>query len=503
MSKRHLVTAAVLTAIALCLAAGCGGGGEPTVDHDEHDKDFSPYRTAGAMEKAYDYSHFFLPEEDGGEQPYVGDPMPYYEDGVYYIYYLKEGGDSYNHSLYLTTTEDFVTYEEVQEPILEASRGSEQDAWVGTGSVVKVGEKYYLFYTGHNDGRDIHETIMVAEGTSPTSFEKKEGWEIAPPAELGQKNDFRDPQAYYDETTDTITLTITAAQNDIGRVVKYTLNGDLSDPQYGGVIFTNPEEIVGDVWNLECSDTFRIGDKWYLTFSAQDGVLWYTSADTRYGVYEAEPKPLDGHLFYAAKSVTDGEDTYMVGWARRSESPSSTQDVRAWAGNLVAQKVVETEDGIVLAPLDAYLAADIQRTLLSESEVSPAAGEYVDSFTCQERYIVTGSFAFEGTGDFGFAFDYNGRKDRYKLVSFSPEQQAMTLSFNLGTTPITSVPVSLEAGRSYPFTYVQEGSVGILYLDGQTALTVRVYGVSGRAVKLYSEDGNVTFSDLKQFTYSY
>ena len=120
MSKRHLVTAAVLTAIALCLAAGCGGGGEPTVDHDEHDKDFSPYRTAGAMEKAYDYSHFFLPEEDGGEQPYVGDPMPYYEDGVYYIYYLKEGGDSYNHSLYLTTTEDFVTYEEVQEPILEA-----------------------------------------------------------------------------------------------------------------------------------------------------------------------------------------------------------------------------------------------------------------------------------------------------------------------------------------------------------------------------------------------
>lgn len=503
MKKRHLITAAVLTALALCFAAGCGGGGEPTVDHDEHDKDFSPYRTAGAMEEAYDYSHFFLPEEDDGDQPYVGDPMPYYEDGVYYIYYLKEGGDSYNHSLYLTTTEDFVTFEEVQEPILEASRGSEQDAWVGTGSVVKVGEKYYLFYTGHNDGRDIHETIMVAEGTSPTSFEKKAGWEIQPPAELGQKNDFRDPQAYYDEATDTITLTVTAAQNDIGRVIKYTLKGDLSDPQYGGVIFTNPEEIVGDVWNLECSDTFQIGDMWYLTFSAQDGVLWYTSADTRYGVYEAEPKPLDGHLFYAAKSVTDGEDTYMVGWARRSESPSSTQDVKAWAGNLVAQKVVETEDGIVLAPLDVYLAADIQRTLLSKSEVSPDAGEYVDSFTCQERYVVTGSFTFEGTGDFGFAFDYNNRKDRYKLVSFSPEQQAMTLSFNLGTTPITSVPVSLEAGTAYTFTYVQEGSVGILYLDGQAALTVRIYGVSGRAVKLYSEDGGVTFTDLKQFTYSY
>ena len=34
----------------------------------------------------------------------------YYEDGIYYIYYLKDGGDSYNHSIYLATTEDFVTY---------------------------------------------------------------------------------------------------------------------------------------------------------------------------------------------------------------------------------------------------------------------------------------------------------------------------------------------------------------------------------------------------------
>ena len=364
--KRHIFTAALALSAVLVLAAGCGGA-SATVDHDEHDKDFSPYRTAGAMEEAYDYSHFFLPEEDDGGQGYVGDPMPYYEDGTYYIYYLKEGGDSYNHSIYLTTTEDFVTFEERQEPVLEASRGSEQDAWIGTGSVVKVGEKYYLFYTGHNTGSAIGEKIMVAEGNDPYTFTKKAGWEIAPPAELGQTNDFRDPQAYYDAATDTIALTITAAQSDIGRVVEYTLKGDLSDPEYGGVIFTNPEDVVGDVWNLECSDTFRIGDKWYLTFSAQDGVLWYTSSDTRYGVYEATPKPLDGHLFYAAKSVTDGEDTYMVGWARRSESPSSTQDVKAWAGNLVAQKVVETEDGIVLAPLDVYLAADIQRTLLSKS----------------------------------------------------------------------------------------------------------------------------------------
>ena len=51
---------------------------------------------------------FFLPDEDGISQPFVGDCMPYYEDGVYYIYYLKEGGVSFRHSVYLVTTEDSV-----------------------------------------------------------------------------------------------------------------------------------------------------------------------------------------------------------------------------------------------------------------------------------------------------------------------------------------------------------------------------------------------------------
>ena len=68
----------LLSGAVLLAAVGCGGG-ESTVDTDPHDKDFSPYRTASAMEAAYDYKHFFLPEEDAAGQGYVGDPMPYYE----------------------------------------------------------------------------------------------------------------------------------------------------------------------------------------------------------------------------------------------------------------------------------------------------------------------------------------------------------------------------------------------------------------------------------------
>ena len=88
----------------------------------ENDKDFSALRTPESQEEAYEYRTFFRPAVDGINQPYVGDTMPYYEDGTWYIYYLKEGGDSYNHSIYLATTKDFVTYTEYDDPILESSR---------------------------------------------------------------------------------------------------------------------------------------------------------------------------------------------------------------------------------------------------------------------------------------------------------------------------------------------------------------------------------------------
>ena len=84
--------------------------------------------TPEAQEKSHSYDIFFRPEIDGESQGYVGDTMPFYEDGTYYIYYLKEGGDAYNHSVYLTTTTDFVHYTELGEPVLSASREDVQDS---------------------------------------------------------------------------------------------------------------------------------------------------------------------------------------------------------------------------------------------------------------------------------------------------------------------------------------------------------------------------------------
>ena len=469
-----------------------------------NDKDFSSLLTPGSQENAYEYLNFFLPEMDGTKQPYVGDPMPYYEDGVYYIYYLKDGGDSFNHSIYLATTTDFVTYTEYDAPVLESSRDGGQDSWIGTGSVVKVEDQYYLFYTGHNGSGSMpfKEKIMVAVGDTLTSFTKLSGWEIAPDSSLGQKNDFRDPQAYYDPDTSIISMTITASQGNVARILKYSVTANLETANYDGIIFSNP---VGDFWNLECTDTFQMGDTWYVTYSAQDDTLWYASSENRYGPY-SEPQRLEGKLFYAAKHVEDGENSYMVGWARRSESPSSTQDVAAWGGNLVVQKIIQKENGeLVLAPVDSLVEQfDERRQLVcGDSHIFLKAGSrysYSDVFIGYESYLLTGEFTYTGNGSFGLAFDFNGKENKYKMISISPSENKLQLLFNEGDTLIAENAIELEKGKTYSFTYIQEGSVGVFYLDGVAALTVRIYGASGKPVMLFAENNSVLFTSLRQYT---
>ena len=491
----------------MTLYAGWDKNTGDTISNPGGDKDFSSLRTPGSQEEAYEYSAFFRPEMDGTSQPYVGDTMPYYEDGVYYIYYLKEAGDSYNHSVYLATTTDFVTYTEVDDVVLEANRDGGQDSWIGTGSVVKVDNKYYFFYTGHGNAAVLEyaEKIMVAVGDTPTSFEKLAGWEITPPSELGQKNDFRDPQAYVDPATGNIILTVTASQAGVARILKYTLSPDLANKHYDGIIFTNDEAKNGDFWNLECSDTFQMGGTHYITYSAQDDTLWYAMSDTPYGPY-GDPVRIDGKLFYAAKHVEDGENCYMVGWARRSESMSSTQDVSGWAGNLAVQKLIRNDDGtLALAPVDSIADTfSVRRALaVEEPHIFVESGSvytYTDAFTCYESFMLTGEFRFTGNGSFGLSFDYNGRHDKNKFISISPADGKLQLLFNEGSTLITETAVELTPGETYSFTYIQEGSVGIFYIDGMAALTVRLYGASGKTIQLFAENNAVLFSSLREYT---
>lgn len=450
------------------------------------------------------YKNFFLPEKKGISQPFVGDCMPYYEDGVYYIYYLKEGGDSFRHSIFLATTTDFLTYEEQEEPVLVSSDDSAaQDAWIGTGSVVKIDDTYYLFYTGHaDDGQhEFNETVMLATSDNLRTFEKVADWEMIPDESLGQKRDFRDPQAYYDEESGNLIFTITAAQDGVARILKYTVSKDLSEITYDGIIFTDP---IGKVYNLECSDTFKIGDYYYLTYSAQDDTLWYARSTEPYGPYE-EPVRMDNPLYYAAKHVDDGENYYMAGWARRSQSETSTSSINEWAGNLVVQEIHQKEDGsLVLAPVKAVedqYQIESPVTVENGAVILEAGEERVNQEigSNSDSYMVKGSFTYTGQGSFGLAFDFKDGEENDKLIALDTKAQMMYLQFKGGKRRITELDMDLAEGETYNFTYIQENSVGVFYIDDHKAFTVRLYRVENKPLRVFAQNCSVTFENLQIF----
>ena len=164
------------------------------------------------------------------------------------------------------------------------------------------------------------------------------------------------------------------------------------------------------------------------------------------------------------------------------------------------------DDGsLILKPVEAIRKAFEDRRELSFSGTtakveSGARYSFTEAFTAYERFLISGEFSFSGTGSFGLAFDYNGREEKYKLISLCPSEGVLRLCFNEGTTPITETAVKLEAGKTYTFTYVQEGSVGTFYIDGLAALTVRLYGVSGKPIRLFSENNSVEWKNLYEYT---
>lgn len=114
--------------------------------------------------------------------------------------------------------------------------------------------------------------------------------------------------------------------------------------------------------------------------------------------------------------------------------------------------------------------------------------------------MLEGAFTYSGTGSFGLAFDFNGKEEQYKLVSLNPADNTLSLSLQDGAVPITEVKAPLSPNQTHTFTYIQDGSIGIFYLDNQAALLVRLYGVTNKPIYLFAENNSIAFTSLQQYT---
>jgi len=455
---------------------------------------------------------------------WVGDTMPFYDGEQFRIFYLEDmrDGDTGFHPWSLWTTKDFTDFHHDSWVIpYDTTNEFAKDSALGTGSVVRDKDGlYHAFYTGFNWRTMPKENIMHAVSTDLVSWQKLPEDTFRGSKPYIYDDTFRDPNVFYNADYDEYWMLITTRSKKARGVIARYTSKDLKHWENKGIFFEND---MGSDANMECPTLVKYGDYWYLTFSDQwpSRVVHYRVAKDSQGPFEKPAQDaFDASGFYAAKLAKDDNDLYLVGW---TPTKWDGQDKKPtdWAGNMVTHQLKQRADG-TLYPVPVQKAAarmnkeEALKPVTQSSDVTVNGQDYRFGANGYESVVlprikgirkITGRFTpVNPQGKFGLMFNVGPNKTGALNLVFDPGKQQVAF-YNTDTAKINkakpelSVPVSLQAGQSYDFTLLIDGTVAVLYINDQMALSTRMYGLPEHQWGVFSLNSEVTLSNLRSSTF--
>ena len=451
------------------------------------------------------YNIFFKPA-----QGWVGDPMPYYENGKYHIFYLQDARDGAAtfHPWYEVSTDNFSKYTDNGE-MIACGTVNDQDGALGTGSVFKHNGTYYAFYTGHNGKLDPREKILLATSSDLKTWTKNTSFELS--ASHGyDRNEFRDPIIIKEGGKFKMLLSTRADYKGSWRAViaQYSstdlLNWALETPFYDD----------DKVFMIECPDVFTMGNYQYLIYSdINDRKVHYIYRQTGSSAWTTPSNTtLDGIAFYAGKTASDGTDRYISGWCPTRNEHSDYNDL-GWAGSLVTHKLIQHNDGTLTTTFPHGLndmLSNVQSLSVTSSEnANIASNSYtlksVDKQSnCifdrqQGAYKITAKVKADTSTSFGFEFGSCGnRREVYALV-FDLKNNNLKLErrVNGEVMGVDKVRLNTPVNKEFDVTIVVENSVCVVYVNHELSFTNRIYKMNQNPWGIFADNGEVIFSEMK------
>ena len=448
---------------------------------------------------------------------FVGDTMPFFDDGIYNIFYLcdQRNGKQGYHPWGLIETTNFTKFDDTGVVINYGDSIESQDIALGTGSVIRdEAGIYHAFYTGHNDTFSPKEAVMHATSTDMKNWEKIEEDTFTADSNYST-DDFRDPYVMYSEEDRCYLMFITTRKDNCGVIAKYS-SDDLKTWTDEGVFFEND---MGNDSNMECPTVLEYKGKWYLSFSDQwpDRQVHYRICDTLNGVY-AKPDydVFDCNGFYAGRMVTDGEKLFVVGWngTKKNHSDSDEYD---WGGNMVTHQLEQNDDG----SLSVVLNENIKNLYSNECIFSPqkitdtvetkddsyrfSGNEYevVGFKNLMGNYLLKAHISeFDSDGMFGFAFNLNDENVGRLNIVFNVANNRIEFYNNSDI-----VETKAQSYLEYDFSDVSDldvsmvisNGVVVMYVNDDIAFTTRMYMSQGMEWGIFSIKSPVVFSDMNLY----
>ncbi len=420
------------------------GGGEEVVDKTT---DCQSANEKGA------YTTWYKPANG-----WVGDPIPYYDNGKFYIFYLQDWRSGYvpTQAILLTTSKDMKTW-------------------------TKKGEhNFYLSLRGQS------------------------GY---------VENDCRDPHVFYDEEDGLYKMVVTT-HTDAGATLALFTSKELQNAKAWTLqepLYTDP-----NIWVMECADVFKEGEYWYLTYSdVADRKVHYRYAKSLKGPWTKPANDIfDGIAFYAGKTMSNGTERYLAGWC---PTRIGDGDEDQWGGSLVCHRMLFNADGTIDLKLPDGI--DKKFTTLKKTVLIDKSGKAVkkeDSYvlsdvasvsfprldkTCKIEATVK---ATSNDDAFGFAFGACDDKTEVYSIRFDLKNKQLVMSkddLTRGTTPTqTNVALTVPADKLFKVKIVAEKSVCVMYVNDKIAFSNRIDKMPKNPWAIFTDKGTeISFSDIKVY----
>lgn len=455
---------------------------------------------------------FFRPDNGG-----TGDVTPIYHDGKYYVFFLH----STNFKWCYVTTTDFVNYSDVT--VLRD--------FGGTGDWLNVDGTWHLFASKVENGCEvIHHYVGTDIRSMRDSYKN-----ITSDGENFAMNAWRDPRVWYDESIGKYRMLVTTHVQDSDGVsrngaIAFLTSDDLYTWEIGGTYF-HSGYYSG---SCECPDYFKMGDWYYLIYSncSYGKRTYYAKSENPNGPWEiVDNDTFDSLFFYAAKTVSDGKDRYILGWAGdrsafqlglNADGTMHDSDFATiqYAGNMIVHKIVQKENGnLAVEPVSEVIAsftnkvdnvfkplcgqwdtgADYAKIDAGSSYSALLMQELPESFTLSFKLKtdakqagiglnVTAAFA-----DRGYYYSFDKQYSRVKFVSGVLSSVA---GYYFPWDVELERPLTFEKGKVYDVTVVCGGQIAVMYVDGEIALTSRMTTTNGLNLGLFCYGGTAEFTDI-------
>lgn len=455
------------------------------------------------------------------------DVIPYFEDGEFRLFYLKDYRDIANYGegcpWCLLKTKDLVNYTDCG-PVLLRGSEDEQDLYVFTGCTTKFNDEYYVFYTGHNPhlrSKGLPEQkILLAKGKSLEELHKVKDFVFEAPDWM-EMHDFRDPFVFFDDETGKYCMLLAGrVKSDLPSDMRGTTMIAYSDDLMHWEVSREPFYAPREYFTHECPDLFKMGEWWYLVFSEftdKISTTYRMSKSIRGPWITPKVNTFDGHAFYAAKSASDGKRRILFGW---NPIKNDEQDDKPWqwGGTIITHEIVQEKDGTLYVRCpDEVSAAYSKQTKITQSMTIGSVKRDTNGVLIgkngskslvmfdempQNCKITTKFVTTDDIGDFGIILrESNGFANRYE-VRLEPAHNRLCFDKQPRKNNCEHINIDLERycpiekDKENTITLIVEGSVLEVYVNDRVAMGARMFDFAKGRWGLYAKDTTVKFYDL-------